>query len=54
MMENGTRPDVAMLEAWCRGEKLMRKGGNAIGFACWAMMSDEPFTVPQKIVSLRP
>ena len=37
MMEevlNGTRPDVAMLEAWCRGEKLTRKGGNAIGFAC--------------------
>jgi hypothetical protein len=31
MMENGTRPDVAMLEAWCRGEKLTRKGGNAIG-----------------------
>ena len=37
MMEevlNGTRPDVEMLEAWCRGEKLTRKGGNAIGFAC--------------------
>ena len=37
MMEevlNGTRPEVAMLEAWCRGEKLTRKGGNAIGFAC--------------------
>ena len=37
MMEEvltGNRPDVAMLEAWCRGEKLTRKGGNAIGFAC--------------------
>ncbi|MCR4737511.1 MAG: ATP-binding protein [Bacteroidales bacterium] len=37
MMEevlNGTRPDVAMLESWCRGEKLTRKGGNAIGFTC--------------------
>jgi SpoVK/Ycf46/Vps4 family AAA+-type ATPase len=30
----GNRPDVAMLEAWCRGERLTRKGGNAIGFAC--------------------
>lgn len=37
MMEEvltGNRPDMAMLEAWCRGEKLTRKGGNAIGFAC--------------------
>ena len=37
MMEEvltGNRPDVVMLEAWCRGEKLTRKGGNAIGFAC--------------------
>ena len=37
MMEevlSGNRPDVEMLEAWCRGEKLTRKGGNAIGFAC--------------------
>ncbi len=37
MMEevlSGNRPDVAMLEAWCRGEKLTRKSGNAIGFAC--------------------
>jgi len=37
MMEevlSGNRPDVAMLEAWCRGEKLTRKGGKAIGFAC--------------------
>lgn len=37
MMEevlNGTRPDVAMLEAWCRGEKLTKKGGNTIGFTC--------------------
>ena len=31
---HGKRPDVAMLGAWCRGEKLTRKGGNAIGFAC--------------------
>ena len=30
----GNRPDVTMLEAWCRGERLTRKGGNAIGFAC--------------------
>lgn len=30
----GNRPDMVMLEAWCRGEKLTRKGGNAIGFAC--------------------
>ena len=37
MMEevlSGNRPDVEMLEAWCKGEKLTRKGGNAIGFAC--------------------
>lgn len=37
MMEEvltSNRPDMAMLEAWCRGEKLTRKGGNAIGFAC--------------------
>ncbi len=37
MMEevlSGNRPDVEMLEAWCRGEKLTRKGGKAIGFAC--------------------
>ncbi len=37
MMEEvltGNRPTLAMLEAWCRGEKLARKGGNAIGFAC--------------------
>ena len=30
----GNRPSLEMLEAWCRGEKLTRKGGNAIGFAC--------------------
>ena len=37
MMEEvltGNRPSLEMLEAWCRGEKLTRKGGNAIGFAC--------------------
>lgn len=37
MMEEvltGNRPTLTMLEAWCRGEKLARKGGNAIGFAC--------------------
>lgn len=37
MMEEvltGNCPTMAMLEAWCRGEKLTRKGGNAIGFAC--------------------
>lgn len=37
MMEevlNGTHPTFDMLEAWCRGEKLTRKGENAIGFAC--------------------
>jgi len=37
MMEEvltGNRPSLAMLEAWCRGEKLTGKGGSAIGFAC--------------------
>ena len=34
LTEKGKRPDVAMLEAWCKGEKLTRKGGNAIGIAC--------------------
>ena len=31
---SGNRPGMEMLEEWCRGEKLTRKGGNAIGFAC--------------------
>lgn len=31
---SGNRPTVEMLEAWCKGEKLTRKGGNTIGFAC--------------------
>lgn len=30
----GNRPSLEMVEAWCRGEKLTRKEGNAIGFAC--------------------
>jgi len=36
VMENvltGKQPTLAMLESWCRGENLERKGGNAIGFS---------------------
>lgn len=33
-LRTGLQPTLEMIESWCRDEKLVRRGDNAIGFAC--------------------